>query len=75
MLSNCSIPLHPVEGLQAAVTGLVDGDIITCGGVKFKATLKVYILFSTLCQVKTVLETYNQTATDLMEQLGFHSQT
>jgi len=31
-LYDCSIPPHPVEELHDAVTGLVEGKIMTCGG-------------------------------------------
>ena len=30
--SDCDVPPHPVEGLEDAVTGIVDGKVMTCGG-------------------------------------------
>ena len=29
---NCSIPKYPEERLEQAVTGVVDGKIMSCGG-------------------------------------------
>ena len=31
-ISNCSFPQHPIQELKYAITGLVDGKIMTCGG-------------------------------------------
>ena len=30
--SDCDVPPHPLEGLKYAVTGIVDGKVMTCGG-------------------------------------------
>jgi len=35
-LSNCSIPKYPEERLEHAVTGVVDGKIMSCGGYNRK---------------------------------------
>ena len=30
--SDCDVPPHPLEGLEYAVTGIVEGKVMTCGG-------------------------------------------
>ena len=32
LFSDCSVPPHPVEGLEHCVTGVIGGKIMTCGG-------------------------------------------
>ena len=32
LFSDCSVPSHPVEGLEHCVTGVIGGKIMTCGG-------------------------------------------
>ena len=31
-VTSCSVKPHPVSGLRYAVTGIVDGEIMVCGG-------------------------------------------
>ena len=55
--SNCSIPKHPVKRLRYAVTGIVNGKIMSCGGIILIVLKQIQEsdIYSLICKLLQVM--------------------